>query len=102
MPLSIIIKCEVLSFLFLTKPSDLIIKVGIDTQPAEIPFSVIKTPNCPQAATFAISETLPNFLSLQNESDFSGKVLVTGATIGDHDSYPLTLTASVDSKNATA
>ena len=55
-----------------------------------------KTPNCPQAVTFALSGTPPSFVSLQNQLNASGGVQVTNATIADHGSYPLTLTAAVD------
>ena len=52
--------------------------------------------------TFAFSGTTPGFVSLQNVLNASGKVQVTGATIANHNSYPLTLNASVDSKTASA
>ena len=83
---------------FTTPPPSLItIKVGIDTQPSETNFVVTKTPNCPQAVTFTFSGTPPGFVSLQNVLNASGYIHVTGATINNHDFYPLTLDASVDS-----
>ena len=38
-------------------------------------------------------------MSLKNLLDASGEIEATGAVIGDHGSYRLTLLASVDSKN---
>lgn len=93
----IIVVCTVTSLSFATSPPNLtILQVSIDTQPALIAFAVTKTPNCPQAVTFAFSGTPPAFLSLQNQLNTSGDVQVTNATIADHGSYPLTLTAAVD------
>ena len=71
----IIVTCQVTTFAFTTLPPTLItIKVGIDTQPSFTNFAVTKTPNCPQAVTFAFSGTPPGFVSLQNVLNASGKV----------------------------
>jgi hypothetical protein len=94
----IIVTCQVTILAFSAPPPSLItIKVGIDTQPSFTNFAVTKTPNCPQAVTFAFSGTPPGFVSLQNMLNASGDIQVTGATIANHDSYQLILSASVDS-----
>ena len=52
--------------------------------------------------TFAFSATPPSFVTLQDVNNSSGKVQVSGATKTDHDSYPLTLTATVDAVSVSA
>jgi len=96
----ITVTCQVTTLAWTTIPlSPTTIRVGIGSQSALIPFLVSKTPNCPKPVNFGILETLPSFLSLQNMANASGDVEVTGATNGDHGSYQLTLTASVDLLN---
>jgi hypothetical protein len=71
----IIVICQVTSLAFTTPPPSLItIKVGIDIQPSSANFAVSKTPNCPQAVTFAFSGTPPGFVSLQNMLNASGDI----------------------------
>jgi len=77
---------------FSPNPVNLIsLQAGIDTQPSLTTYTVTRTPNCPKVVAFAISGSTPTFVSLQNSLNVSVQVQVTGATIMDHVSYPLTL-----------
>jgi hypothetical protein len=99
----IAVVCTVTGLNFATSPSNLTqLKVGIDTQPLLIPYAVSKTPNCPQIVTFALSGTIPTFVSLQNPQNASGDIQVDGALRTNHGSSTMTLTASVDGQTTNA
>ena len=99
----IVVVCTVTGLNFTTSPPSLTqLEVGIDTQPLLIPYAVSKTPNCPQMVTFALSGTIPTFVSIQNPQNASGDIQVDGALRTNHGSSTMTLTASVDGQTTNA
>ena len=101
---SIVVKitCEVQTIIFATAPTGTtIILVGIDIQPFIIAFATTQTPACGKTVTFSLSPSR-SFLTLQSLAALGGNVQVNEATIADHATYSQTLTATVDSKTATA
>jgi hypothetical protein len=99
----IVVVCTVTGLNFTTIPPSLTqLEVGIDTQPLLIPYAVSKTPNCPQMVTFALSGTIPTFVSIQNPQNASGDIQVDGALRTNHGSSTMTLTASVDGQTTNA
>ena len=88
-------RCLVTALSFDLAPVSKEIRVGIDVQPLLIPFSTTQSPACANQVIFGLSPST-SFSSVQTTTFNSGNVAVNGALSSNHDSYSMTLTASVD------
>ena len=97
---TITITCTVTSMSFLTYPQVLPtlheIEVGVTTQPYNMDYSIVKTPNCLQDPTWTLTTANAFTVNTGNADGESGKVQVTGATLSHLGTYPMTLTATLD------
>lgn len=90
------ITCEVFTLAYSTLPANMFIETGVTTQPASVPFNVIRTPNCLNTVTFTFVAVPPAFVTLTGLAATLGNVQVNGAVLADQGVYPLTLRAAVD------
>jgi hypothetical protein len=72
------------------------IETGVTTQPASVPFNVVRTPDCLNTVIFTFVAAPPVFVSLTGLAATLGNVQVNGALLADQGLYPLTLRAAVD------
>ena len=97
--------CEVQTLTISTSPPALTtVQVGIDAQPVTISFAVTQAPECLKTIAFTHTPTPPTFVTLSSITATGGNVEVNGATIADHNTYSLVLTATVaeDSQSVTS
>ena len=99
----IITICTVTTLTFTSSPAaSTTVRVGIDSQPFTIPFTVTQVPACGKTVSFSHTPTTPAFVTLTSLTATGGNVQVTGATIANHNTYSFVLTAAVDAQSITS
>lgn len=85
------ITCQVLSLTFdAATPNNVLFRVGVDTQPFSIAYSVTKTPACLAGPAFTLTPGGLSFLS-NSPGAFGGSLIISGATPADADTYSLNI-----------